>query len=155
MWIIDDQTHEDSIEGVALSFASDSQDQIPVSPDKNRFRDMFPIWSLIKDSAADIIEKFLVKTRMKDKKEEASLADPGSPENLVGEQRSQRQRSECKKAGYVKSDHPLEVGGVGSGFQIAVHRVTHAIGLGMVTKQNTQHQKSQAVECLHCWDSAH
>eukprot|EP00973_Karenia_brevis_P092198 12411254-Karenia_brevis.AAC.1 len=66
---------------------------------------------------------------------EALLVDPGSPENLVGEQWSQRQRDECKRSGrpqphYVKMDHPLEVGGVGSGTQVATYRATHAIGFG-------------------------
>eukprot|EP00973_Karenia_brevis_P059162 8237221-Karenia_brevis.AAC.1 len=60
MWTTDDQTHEDATEGVALAFASDLHDDIPAPPDNaNRFRDMFPTWSWIKDSAADILENYL------------------------------------------------------------------------------------------------
>eukprot|EP00973_Karenia_brevis_P031305 4320762-Karenia_brevis.AAC.1 len=43
---------------------------------------------------------------------EALLVDPGTPENLVGEQWFQRQSDECKMSGrlqphYVKMDPPL------------------------------------------------
>eukprot|EP00973_Karenia_brevis_P017498 2400996-Karenia_brevis.AAC.1 len=71
---------------------------------------------------------------MKDKTEEALIVDPGSPESFAGEQWSQSQSEECKSSGrpqphYEKLDHPIEVGGMGSGTQVATHRVTHAIGL--------------------------
>eukprot|EP00973_Karenia_brevis_P072602 10084839-Karenia_brevis.AAC.1 len=90
---------------------------------------MFPTWSWIKDSAAEALENYLVKTRMKNKTGEALLVDPGSPENLVGEQWFQRQSDECKRSGrprphYAKMDPPLEVGGFVSGTQVATYRVT-------------------------------
>eukprot|EP00973_Karenia_brevis_P013837 1877393-Karenia_brevis.AAC.1 len=82
---------------------------------------------------------------MKDRTGEALLVDPGSPENLVGEQWSQHQRSECKKAGRPEPRHELKLQPIVSPMPSA---------LGMVTKQHIQHQRSQAVERLHCWDSA-
>ena len=77
---------------------------------------------------------YLVKTRMKDQRGEALLVDPGSPENLCGDEWSERMDYEAKTAGRPESyynplQRPLEDGGVGTGSQTATHSVTHNIVL--------------------------
>eukprot|EP00973_Karenia_brevis_P036095 4977562-Karenia_brevis.AAC.1 len=65
----------------------------------------------------------------------------------MGEQWSQRHSDECKKSGrpqphYVKMDPPLEVGGAGSGTQVATDRV-----------QLIQLLRFQVAVFLRCWDN--
>ena len=81
--------------------------------------------------AAGSQESYLVK--MKTRKGEAILIDPGSPGNLVGERWSQRHAQECARAGvaapgYTSID-PFVVGGVGANPQTCRKRVSHRIGL--------------------------
>eukprot|EP00972_Heterocapsa_arctica_P000665 96660-Heterocapsa_arctica.AAC.1 len=61
------------------------------------------------------------------------LVDPGSPDNLVGDKRSQRQAALSKVAGVAAPSYkdipPFNVGGVGKGSQVCNQRITHAIAL--------------------------
>ena len=71
---------------------------------------------------------------MRDHPGEALLVDPGSPENLCGDEWSDRVDYETAAAGrptstYKPLHNPLEVGGVGTGSQTATHAVTHNIVL--------------------------
>ena len=76
-------------------------------------------------------ESYLV--RMKTRKGEGLLIDPGSPGNLVGERWSQRHAQECARAGVAAPDYtsiePFVVGGVGAKPQTCRKRVSHRIGL--------------------------
>ena len=64
----------------------------------------------------------------------ALLVDPGSPENLCGDQWSNEMQAAAIAAGrphikYTDLARPLEVGGIGSGTQKAHQSGLHPIGL--------------------------
>ena len=94
----------------------------------------FPWWRMDAVTKEELGESYLVKTRMKDYPGEALLVDPGSPENLCGDEWSERVDQESARAGRTTSSYdtlqrPMEVGGVGTGSQTATHAVTHNIVL--------------------------
>ena len=71
---------------------------------------------------------------MKNKEGEALLIDPGSPENLMGSEWSQRQQQLAQAANRPKAEYramkqQLEVGGIGTGTQCATHSVQLPIAL--------------------------
>ena len=62
------------------------------------------------------------------------LVDPGSPENLCGDEWSHRQQLAAQEAGrplatYTELPRPLTVGGVGTGTQSATHAVRVQLGM--------------------------
>ena len=94
----------------------------------------FPWWRVDATENPGPDGHYLIRTRMKDKPGEALLVDPGSPENLCGDEWSKRQQEEARKAGrpnavYTPLPRQLEVGGVGTGTQIATRSVKVHLGL--------------------------
>ena len=73
---------------------------------------------------------------------EALLVDPGSPDNLVGENWSRRQAAEAQRANVdaptYRNIPDFNVGGVGKGSETCKHVVQHQVqlegGLGVPTK---------------------
>ena len=71
---------------------------------------------------------------MKDRDGEALLVDPGSPDNLCGDEWSERMNAEALRAGrpgavWKPMPNPIEVGGIGTGTQKATHKRAHRLGL--------------------------
>jgi hypothetical protein len=92
----------------------------------------FPWWRI--GPTEDATENYLAKTRMKDREGEALLIDPGSPDNLCGDEWSERMRTAAVRAGRpdttsIPMRNQLEVGGIGTGTQTATQKVVHRIGL--------------------------
>ena len=86
-------------------------------------------------------EAFLVRTRMATAQGVALLVDPGSPENLCGDQWSNEMQQAALAANrqpikYSDLARPLEVGGIGSGTQSAYKSGVHSIGLPDGTDAN-------------------
>jgi len=94
----------------------------------------FPWWKVDASENQRCDENYLVRTRMKDKQGEALLVDPGSPENLCGDEWSHRQQLAAQTAGrplatYKELSRTLTVGGVGTGTQSATHAVRVHLGM--------------------------
>jgi len=94
----------------------------------------FPWWKVDASENQRCDENYLVRTRMKDKQGEALLVDPGSPENLCGDEWSHRQQLAAQAAGrptatYTELSRTLTVGGVGTGTQSATHAVRVHLGM--------------------------
>ena len=94
----------------------------------------FPSWKIedMRDNKDG--EAFLVRTRMATAPGIALLVDPGSPENLCGDQWSNEMQEAALAANrsqikYSDLARPLEVGGIGSGTQSAYQSGLHPIGL--------------------------
>ena len=94
----------------------------------------FPSWQIVGNTENPTGEAFLVRTRMATAPGMALLVDPGSPENLCGDQWSKQMQEAALAANrpatkYSNLERPLEVGGIGSGTQSAYQSGTHSIGL--------------------------
>ena len=94
----------------------------------------FPSWKIEDMREHKDGETFLVRTRMATAPGVALLVDPGSPENLCGDQWSNEMQEAALAANrspikYSDLARPLEVGGIGSGTQSAYQSGLHCIGL--------------------------
>ena len=94
----------------------------------------FPSWKIEDMRENKDGETFLVRTRMATAPGVALLVDPGSPENLCGDQWSTDMQNAALAANrppikYENLARPLEVGGIGSGTQSAYKSGQHCIGL--------------------------
>ena len=94
----------------------------------------FPSWKIEDMRENKDGETFLVRTRMATAPGVALLVDPGSPENLCGDQWSTEMQNAALAANrppikYSDLARPLEVGGIGSGTQSAYQSGQHCIGL--------------------------
>ena len=98
---------------------------------------LFPSWR-VEDMREKTDEKegeaYLVRTRMATASGAALLIDPGSPENLCGDQWSKEMQAAAAAANrpptqFQDMHRPLEVGGIGSGTQKAFQTGRHPIGL--------------------------
>ena len=103
-----------------------------LSPERTSSLWNFPWWRI--GATEEATENYLVKTRMKNREGEALLIDPGSPDNLCGDEWSERMRTAAVRAGRPNTtsspmQNPLEVGGIGTGTQTATQKVVHRIGL--------------------------
>ena len=95
---------------------------------------VFPSWKVEDMREKKDGEAFLVRTRMATAPGIALLVDPGSPENLCGDQWSNEMQQAALAANrsqvkYKDLARPLEVGGIGSGTQSAYQSGLHSIGL--------------------------
>ena len=95
---------------------------------------MFPSWEIVSMKEQPDGETYLVRTRMATAPGVGLLIDPGSPENLCGDQWSDEMQQAALAANRSQikcSDlaRPLEVGGIGSGTQSAYQTGLHPIGL--------------------------
>jgi len=95
---------------------------------------LFPSWKVEDMRETKDGEAFLVRTRMATAPGIALLVDPGSPENLCGDQWSKEMQAAALAANrsqikYSDLARPLEVGGIGSGTQSAFQSGMHPIGL--------------------------
>jgi hypothetical protein len=102
------------------------------SPERTSSLWNFPWWRI--GATEEATENYLVETRMKNREGEALLIDPGSPDNLCGDEWSERMRTAAVRAGRPNTtsfpmQNPLEVGGIGTGTQTATQKVVHRIGL--------------------------
>ena len=98
------------------SNSNDEDDEI--TPERKPALWNFPWWRI--GSTEEASDSYLVKTRMKGREGEALLIDPGSPDNLCGDEWSERMRIAAVQAGRPTTTsspmrNPLEVGGVGIG----------------------------------------
>jgi hypothetical protein len=94
----------------------------------------FPSWKIEDCQENKDGEQYLVRTRMATAPGIALLVDPGSPENLCGDQWSKEMNEAALAANrspikYQDLPRPLEVGGIGSGTQSAYQSGLHNIGL--------------------------
>ena len=115
-------------EGAGIATATDPTYVGEIAPKRN-YMQHYPWWEINKKTED---EDYLVRTRMKKRSGEALLVDPGSPNNLVGDQWSMKQAAACREHGgtppsYSQLNTPLEVGGVGTGTQSAHREVKHHV----------------------------
>ena len=96
----------------------------------------FPWWRVGENEQSNeqSTENYLIKTLMKNRDGEALLVDPGSLDNLAGDEWSERMDTTAQRAGRPKTvtypmRNPLQVGGIGQVTQTATHKVVHRIGL--------------------------
>jgi hypothetical protein len=120
--------------GTQIFCLDDDVPRIQTSSGIRKSTMMFPSWKVedMRDNKDG--ETFLVRTRMATAPGCALLVDPGSPENLCGDQWSNEMQQAALAANrppikYSDLARPLEVGGIGSGTQSAYQSGLHAIGL--------------------------
>jgi hypothetical protein len=94
----------------------------------------FPSWEVSDMRTNKGEETYLVRTRMKNATGSALLVDPGSPNNLCGDQWSKEMQDAALAANrspikYQDLPRPLEMGGIGTGTQTAYQTGLHSIGL--------------------------
>ena len=115
----------------AISDETPNSESIARRPVVTGSKLFFPSWKI--ETPTDG-ETFLVRTRMATAPGVALLVDPGSPENLCGDQWSTDMQNAALAANrppikYENLARPLEVGGIGSGTQSAYKSGQHCIGL--------------------------
>ena len=121
-------------QGVPVFALTDQLAERPVSKVKPNRLFAFPSWTIDDMRTPTDSETYLVRTRMATAPGTALLIDPGSPENLCGDQWSKEMQAASDAANrprikYKDLDRPLEVGGIGSGTQKAFQEGIHSIGL--------------------------